>query len=50
MLKMGGMGGSHSGIQLAKSASNQDATMAYFIYENWKKGKQILHFNGFIPF
>ncbi len=46
MLKMGGMGGAHSGANLPKAQAIKDATMAYFIYSNWKKGKQILHFNG----
>jgi len=46
MMKMGGMGGSHSSANLPKAQAIKDATMAYFIYSNWKKGKQILHFNG----
>lgn len=46
MLKMGGMGGAHTGANLPKAQAIKDATMAYFIYDNWKKGKQILHFNG----
>lgn len=32
--------------RLAKSQALKDATMAFFIFSNWKKGKLFLHFNG----
>jgi uncharacterized iron-regulated protein len=39
------MMGAH-GANIAKAQGLKDATMAYFIMENWKKGKTFLHFNG----
>ena len=39
------MMGKH-GANIAKAQGLKDATMAYFIMENWKKGKTFLHFNG----
>jgi len=32
--------------KIAKAQALKDATMAYFIFTNWKKGKLFLHFNG----
>jgi uncharacterized iron-regulated protein len=46
MLKMAGMGGMHANLNLPKAQALKDATMAYFIYNNWKAGKVFLHFNG----
>jgi len=39
------MMGAH-GANIAKAQGLKDATMAYFIMKNWKKGKTFLHFNG----
>jgi len=39
------MMGKH-GANIAKAQGLKDATMAYFIMKNWKKGKTFLHFNG----
>ena len=39
------MMGEH-GANIAKAQGLKDATMAYFILKNWKKGKTFLHFNG----
>jgi uncharacterized iron-regulated protein len=39
------MMGKH-GANIAKAQALKDATMAYFILKNWKKGKTFLHFNG----
>lgn len=39
------MMGDH-GANIAKAQALKDATMAYFIMKNWKKGKTFLHFNG----
>ncbi len=39
------MMGDH-GANIAKAQNLKDATMAYFILKNWKKGKTFLHFNG----
>lgn len=39
------MMGAH-GANIAKAQALKDATMAYFIMKNWKKGKTFLHFNG----
>lgn len=48
MLQM--MGNMGSGVKvnsnLPKAQAIKDATMAYFILKNWKKGKTFLHFNG----
>jgi uncharacterized iron-regulated protein len=47
MLNMSaGMGGQHANPNLPKAQAIKDATMAYFILQNWSKGKQVLHFNG----
>lgn len=39
------MMGAH-GANIAKAQGLKDATMAYFIMKNWKKGQTFLHFNG----
>lgn len=52
MLEMGGMGMKTTDSikktyeNLPKAQAIKDATMAYFILQNWSKGKQIFHFNG----
>lgn len=43
MLKM--MGG-HGGPNLPKAQATKDATMAYFILQNFKPGSLFLHYNG----
>lgn len=43
---MGSMGGQHVNKNFPKAQAVKDATMAYFIYKNWQKGKLFLHFNG----
>lgn len=40
------MMGDHGTPNLVKAQASKDATMAYFIYKNYKKGKLFLHFNG----
>ncbi len=37
---------SHSLENLPKAQAAKDATMAYFIMENWSEGKTMFHFNG----
>jgi uncharacterized iron-regulated protein len=44
--KMIEMMGGHGGDNLPKAQALKDATMAYFIAENWKKDKIFIHFNG----
>ncbi|HCQ29332.1 MAG TPA: iron-regulated protein, partial [Flavobacteriales bacterium] len=44
--KMIEMMGGHGGDNLPKAQALKDATMAYFITENWKKGKIFIHYNG----
>lgn len=49
MLSMGGMGGgaqSHVNENFPKAQAVKDATMAYFINQNWTKDKAFLHYNG----
>jgi hypothetical protein len=46
MLSMGEMGAAHANENLPKAQAIKDATMAYFILQNWNKGKIFLHFNG----
>ena len=36
----------HKNRYLPEAQALRDATMAYFIYKNWKEGKVFLHFNG----
>lgn len=38
--------GGHGGQNLPKSQAVKDATMAYFILQNWKPGQTFLHYNG----
>ncbi len=40
------MGMGHGGDNLPKSQALKDATMAYFILQNWKKGQNFIHFHG----
>ena len=40
------MGMGHGGDNLPKSQALKDATMAHFIFENWKKGQTFIHFHG----
>lgn len=42
---MEGMG-AHASPNLPKAQAIKDATMAYFILENWEKGKTFIHYNG----
>ena len=46
MEMMGGMGGGHANLNLPKAQAIKDATMAYFILENYKRGKTFIHYNG----
>jgi len=46
MLEMKGMGGTHVNANLPKAQAAKDATMCYFILQNWKRGNLFLHFNG----
>lgn len=36
----------HGGENLPKSQALKDATMAWFILQNWSAGKTLIHFNG----
>ena len=36
----------HGSENLPKSQAIKDATMAYFILKNWKKGQTFIHYNG----
>jgi len=45
MMEMKGMG-SHANSNFPKAQAIKDATMAYFILENWSPGKLFLHFHG----
>jgi uncharacterized iron-regulated protein len=44
--KMMGMMMGHSSPNLPKAQAVKDATMAHFIYKNYKQGYQFIHFNG----
>lgn len=46
MAKMMGDAPTHVTMNIAKAQAMKDATMAYFIYKNFVKGKTFLHFNG----
>jgi len=46
MLNMGGMGSGHVNENLPKAQAIKDATMAYFIMENWEQGQTFIHYNG----
>ncbi len=41
---MGGMG--HGSENLPKAQAIKDATMSYFILQNWENGKIFIHYNG----
>jgi len=43
---MGGGHGGTNGWNIVYAQASKDATMAYKVAENWKKGKTVLHFNG----
>ncbi|NOY37188.1 MAG: ChaN family lipoprotein [Chlorobi bacterium] len=43
---MGDTGTQHMSVNFPKAQAVKDATMAYFIYQNWQAGKHFLHFNG----
>lgn len=43
---MRSMDSTHATDNIAKAQALKDATMAYFILENWQDGKLFLHFNG----
>jgi uncharacterized iron-regulated protein len=45
MMNMMGMS-SHGGKNLPKAQAIKDATMAYFIAQNYVKGEKFIHFNG----
>ncbi len=38
--------GGHGGQNLPMSQASKDATMSYFIMQNWKPGHTFIHFNG----
>ena len=38
--------GGHGGQNLPKSQAVKDATMSYFLLQNWSAGKTFLHYNG----
>lgn len=38
--------GGHGGENLPKSQAVKDATMSYFMLQNWSAGKTFLHYNG----
>jgi uncharacterized iron-regulated protein len=38
--------GGHGGQNLPMSQATKDATMAYFMMQNWKQGETFLHYNG----
>jgi uncharacterized iron-regulated protein len=46
MLDMGPDMKSHSSANLPLAQDAKDATMAYFILQNWEPGQTFLHFNG----
>jgi uncharacterized iron-regulated protein len=43
---MGGQMGDHANSNIVKAQALKDATMAYFILENFEPGKVFLHFHG----
>jgi len=43
---MADMGPSHADANLPKAQAIKDATMAYFILQNWKPGETFIHYNG----
>ncbi|MBI3512312.1 MAG: ChaN family lipoprotein [Bacteroidetes bacterium] len=38
--------GGHGGQNLPKAQALKDATMAYFLLQNWKPGETFIHYNG----
>ena len=36
----------HSRVDMAKAQASKDATMAYFILQNFKPGSLFIHYNG----
>jgi uncharacterized iron-regulated protein len=46
MLEMMGGPGGHASPNLPKAQAIKDATMAYFILKNYKKGSCFIHYNG----
>lgn len=46
MLNMGGMGKGPANDNFPKAQAIKDATMAYFILQNWEPGKQTIHYHG----
>ena len=38
--------GGHDTVNIAKAQAIKDATMAYFILQNWHEGKIFIHYNG----
>ena len=46
MLEMGQMGHGKVSENLPKAQAIKDATMGFFILQNWSEGSQFLHFNG----
>ena len=38
--------GGHDTLHIAKAQAIKDATMSYFILQNWKAGKTFIHYNG----
>ena len=46
MLEMMGDMGGHGDSNLPKAQAAKDATMAWFILQNWKAGKVFIHYNG----
>ena len=45
-IKMVEMMGGHGGPNMPKAQATKDATMAYFILQNFKPGKLFIHYNG----
>lgn len=46
MVEMMKEAGGHDTLHIAKAQAIKDATMAYFILQNWKEGKAFIHYNG----
>lgn len=45
-VKMLEMMGGHGGVNMPKAQASKDATMAYFILQNFKPGSLFIHYNG----
>ena len=45
-VKMIEMMGGHGGANMPKAQATKDATMAYFILQNFKPGNLFIHYNG----